>query len=324
METLDNNIFQAGMQLLQIPSISKALASQIQSNQVKLLANINFQNILAKISPQSLPRTTSFDLNSSSITIGPNLKHENVLAYMKALIPWRKGPFTLFGHYLDSEWNSNLKWQRIHHLSSDLFFKKNVLDIGCQNAYYLMKILGEGAERVVGIDRHFLGYLQTCFCRYLIDSDLPMYYLFSDLQSLAESFNEVFDTVMCLGVLTHQKEPVAFLNYLKQYVSKNSKLVLETMIHAQNYSEAIHIKSRYAGMINCYQLPSKDLLIRWLKEAGFKNTEWVNTTQTSTTEQRVSEYSSPVSLSNHLDPNNQEYTVEGYPRPQRAILVASL
>ena len=32
---------------------------------------------------------------------------------LQALQPWRKGPFDLAGIHIDSEWRSQLKWQRI-------------------------------------------------------------------------------------------------------------------------------------------------------------------------------------------------------------------
>ena len=47
----------------------------------------------------------------------------------KILIPWRKGPFNLFGLEIDSEWQSNIKYNLIrpHFNLKD----KVVADIGC-------------------------------------------------------------------------------------------------------------------------------------------------------------------------------------------------
>ncbi len=39
---------------------------------------------------------------------------------LQTFIPWRKGPFELFGIYIDSEWRSDWKWQRVAPHLSDL------------------------------------------------------------------------------------------------------------------------------------------------------------------------------------------------------------
>ena len=51
----------------------------------------------------------------------------------KKLIPWRKGPFKIFGLEIDSEWQSNIKYNLIrpHFNLKD----KVVADIGCNNGY---------------------------------------------------------------------------------------------------------------------------------------------------------------------------------------------
>ncbi|MBU2323874.1 MAG: DUF1698 domain-containing protein, partial [Gammaproteobacteria bacterium] len=59
---------------------------------------------------------------------------------LRGLIPWRKGPFNLFGVHIDTEWRSDWKWQRVApHL--DLAGKR-VLDVGCGNGYYMWRMLG--------------------------------------------------------------------------------------------------------------------------------------------------------------------------------------
>ncbi|MCK5843119.1 MAG: DUF1698 domain-containing protein, partial [Victivallales bacterium] len=68
---------------------------------------------------------------------------------LKKLHPWRKGPFNLFGVEIDAEWRSNLKWNRLSDGISPLKGKL-VLDLGCGNGYYGLRMIGEGAERVVG------------------------------------------------------------------------------------------------------------------------------------------------------------------------------
>ena len=39
--------------------------------------------------------------------------HAALMAALQALIPWRKGPFELFGIAVDTEWRSDWKWERV-------------------------------------------------------------------------------------------------------------------------------------------------------------------------------------------------------------------
>jgi tRNA (mo5U34)-methyltransferase len=48
----------------------------------------------------------------------------------------------------------------------------------------------------------------------------------------------------------------------------------------------------------------------------------VDVAATSLEEQRATEWMDSQSLADFLDPNNQTKTIEGYPAPLRAVLVA--
>ena len=47
---------------------------------------------------------------------------------LKEFIPWRKGPFDLFGIEIDSEWRCDMKWSRLEHLIAPLE-GRTVLDL---------------------------------------------------------------------------------------------------------------------------------------------------------------------------------------------------
>lgn len=316
--------FRNAMSLLNYKGFSKEYLEMLREKQDELLMNINFKNICQKIVYPNLPQSSEYDLSKKTIQLGPNVKCPAVLNYIEQMIPWRKGPFRLFGHKVESEWDSFQKWERILPYSEVLFKNKSVLDIGCQNAYYLMKVIGENAKEVVGVDKHFLGYLQACFCRILLNVNMPMYYIYSDLQTVANGLIRTFDTVMCLGVLTHQKNPKHFLELLKRFMHSKSFLVLETIVHTTFKQEIITIKDRYAGMRNCYLLPSIKTVKSWLAETGFKHIECIDVSTTISTEQRKTCHSSPISLEDHIDKNNNSLTIEGLPRPKRAIYLAKL
>ena len=73
---------------------------------------------------------------------------------LMGLSPWRKGPFDLFGVHVDTEWRSDWKWSRV---APHLELKgKRILDVGCGNGYYMWRMLGAGAEAVVGVDPNWL------------------------------------------------------------------------------------------------------------------------------------------------------------------------
>ncbi|WP_337230369.1 DUF1698 domain-containing protein, partial [Proteus terrae] len=53
--------------------------------------------------------------HTPTLSAGEQLGLSNVL---KNLMPWRKGPFSLYGVNIDTEWRSDWKWDRVlPHLS---------------------------------------------------------------------------------------------------------------------------------------------------------------------------------------------------------------
>ena len=77
-------------------------------------------------------------------------EYELIIQTAKKLIPWRKGPFKVFDLEIDSEWQSNIKYNLIRP-----FFNlkdKVVADIGCNNGYYMFRMLEDKPKRLVGFD----------------------------------------------------------------------------------------------------------------------------------------------------------------------------
>ena len=79
---------------------------------------------------------------------------------------------------------------------------------------------------------------------------------------------------------------------------------------------------RYAQMRNVWYLPSTAALTVWMQKVGFKHIRVVDVAPTSLQEQRATEWMDSQSLADFLDPNNPTKTIEGYPAPLRAVLVA--
>ena len=75
-------------------------------------------------------------------------------------------------------------------------------------------------------------------------------------------------------------------------------------------------------MKNVHAIPSQSLLVEWAEQAGFTNARIIDVTTTTTEEQRKTEWMKFESLSDFLDKEDNSRTVEGYPAPMRAILLA--
>lgn len=271
---------------------------------------------------QSLPalQAERRELREQLLLDGPcdEATRAQLLGALQGLIPWRKGPFDLFGVHIDTEWRSDWKWARVApHLD---LRNKRILDVGCGNGYYLWRMLGAGAGSVVGVDPNWLFLNQfLAVKRYL--PDLPAWHLPLALEELPGKL-EGFDTVFSMGVLYHRRSPIDHLLELKDCLRKGGELVLETLVVEGDAQQVLVPEDRYAMMRNVWFLPSVPALELWLRRAGFVDVQCVDVSVTSVEEQRATEWMRFQSLPDFLDPADHGRTVEGLPAPTRAVLVA--
>lgn len=67
---------------------------------------------------------------------------QRIIHHLKQLMPWRKGPYHLFGIHIDCEWRSDFKWDRVlPHLSP--LQGRTILDVGCGSGYHMWRMLGK-------------------------------------------------------------------------------------------------------------------------------------------------------------------------------------
>ena len=268
-----------------------------------------------------IPDTTTI-LDSPAVTadspaLDTALRNE-VRELLLQLRPWRKGPFNICGIDLDSEWRSDLKWNRIENEIAPLTGRR-VLDVGCGNAYYAFRMTGAGARSVVGIDPTLLFVFQFLALNHFLA--VP------SIQVLPLRLNELpptrglFDTTFSMGVLYHQREPLEHLAELRETLRPGGELVLETLIFPGGEALVHRPEHRYARMRNVWHLPTASALEKWLRQAGFCDVRLVDVTSTTAREQRSTEWMPFESLAAALDPDDAGRTIEGLPAPARALLI---
>ena len=245
---------------------------------------------------------------------------ESLLEALHKLIPWRKGPFMINDLSLESEWDGDMKWQRIKKHIKPLK-NKRVLDVGAGNGYFTLRMAMDGAKRALGIESFLLFNYQFKAIKSMIESPLNALLLPVRLEDMPKA--PLFDTVFSMGVLYHQKNHMAHLSQLREMMTPDSELVLETLVVEGPDDYILTPKGRYAQMRNVYSLPSIKTLESWLNDSNFNNIRVVDVSKTTTAEQRKTPWigENAASLEDFLDPLNDSLTIEGYPAPTRAIVV---
>ena len=239
--------------------------------------------------------------------------------HLKAFMPWRKGPWNLLGVEIQTEWHSDWKWQRIEPHISPLEGRQ-VLDIGTGNGYFLFRMLGAGASLALGIDPTRIFLYQFHAAQRLLPANGA--YLLPLRSEHLPAFG-CFDTVFCLGVLYHRRSPIDHIQELMSYLRPGGELVLETLVVPGDINTILVPPERYAKMANVWFLPSTEALENMLRKVGLENVRTVDVSQTTTAEQRATEWMTFHSLADFLDPNDPSRSIEGHPAPLRATLVAT-
>ncbi|MDQ7068056.1 MAG: tRNA 5-methoxyuridine(34)/uridine 5-oxyacetic acid(34) synthase CmoB [Sulfurimonas sp.] len=249
------------------------------------------------------------------VKISGAMDDEKLLRDAKALMPWRKGPFEIGSTFIDTEWRSNIKYNLLRpHFDLK---NKRVADIGCNNGYYMFRMLEDEPKSLVGFDPSPLYKTQFDFINHFVKSSIV--YELLGVEHI-EFYEEKFDTIFCLGVLYHRSDPVAMLKQLYKGLDTKGEVILDTFYIEGEEEMALCPESSYSKIPNIYFVPTIPALKNWCMRAGFSSFEVLETSVTQVDEQRKTEWIEGQSLEDFLDPNDSSKTVEGYSAPARVYV----
>ncbi len=282
---------------------------------------LKFSNIVEKIECNG---RCSADLTKKAVTLTcePEPGPEELKVLEKRLMqlgPWRKGPFDICGIYIDSEWQSWMKWDRIApHIGR--VEGRRILDIGSSNGYYMFRLAAGNPLMVLGLEPQPSFYFQYCAIRRFLD--FPNVFCLPITHDELPETAGYFDLVLCMGVLYHRKSPVSMLKKIFRSMRPGGKLVLENLIIESRQNLCLFPRDRYAKMRNVFFIPDFLAMESWLVRSGFTSIKCVDVKKTDLKEQRKTRWIQTESLEDFLDPDNPDRTVEGYPAPVRAVFTA--
>ena len=301
----------------------KSLLPLLENSYFDQIKHGDFPNWRKKLSAAPQITTSSISLGETVCIGSPSDCSEASLGELHQqlldFIPWRKGPFKLFGIDIDTEWQSNLKWRRLENKISDLEGRK-VLDVGCGNGYYGFRMLEAGAELVLGIDPHIAYMAQFWLLKHFAPA-LPIYVLPLSFEQLPTPLN-YFDTVFSMGVIYHRRSPIDHILELKNCLRAGGELVMESIYVDGEKGYCLTPDKKYARMSNVWFVPSIKTLEQWLSRCGFVDIQVIDESVTSLDEQRQTSWMPFESLADALDPDNTAVTIEGLPAPKRVVITA--
>jgi len=277
----------------------------------------NWINLLSKI--------PSLEDAESDLLSGVNIKgkcnssdEEEIENLLSELLPWRKGPFKINNIFVDSEWRSNLKWDRFLELDLDLK-DKTIMDVGSGNGYYAFRMLGQEAEAILCLEPNLIHFSQFQAINHFIKTN-KIRMLPERLEDL-EMKETHFDVVFSMGLLYHQRDPSKHLISLRDRMKEEGQLVIETVIASNEYGDYIEPKGPYASMPNVHFVHTDKGFVDLAEKEGLKVIDNSIEVQTTLNEQRQTKWMPFKSYESAVLETNQDITVENFPAPKRKFYV---
>jgi Methylase involved in ubiquinone/menaquinone biosynthesis len=270
-------------------------------------------------------RASSCDFSGDVVRIGATAdlspdQRLQVHQVLRGFMPWRKGPFSVFGIDIDAEWRSERKWNRILPELPDLT-NKTVADIGCNNGYYMFRMAHHHPALVLG----FEPYVQHYYTFNTLNGFAGQHHLKVELLGIEHLplFPECFDVIFCLGILYHRPAPLEALRDLHTALKPGGRLIIESQAIPGQDPVALFPRSTYAKVPGTWFVPTGACLHNWTARAGFRDIRLFCEHAMSSDEQRRTAWMDFESYENFIDKDNPTRTVEGYPAPRRVFLKAA-
>jgi len=244
---------------------------------------------------------------------------ENVYEVMRNFMPWRKGPFDLFGITIDAEWRSERKWNRLRAALPDLK-DKVVADIGSNNGYYLFRMAAHEPKLALGFEPH----LHHHFTFKTLNSLAGQGNLKSEMLGVEQIglFENCFDVIFMMGILYHRISPIEVLRETLKALHPGGTLIIESQAIPGDEPVALFPEKTYAKVPGTYFVPTGACLINWLTRTGFVDVELFCSHPMDSNEQRRTDWMDFESYDDFIDRTDSALTVEGYPAPIRVFIKA--
>lgn len=262
------------------------------------------------------------DCGGDIVTIGRDdevdaRQKEEIRSSLKQFMPWRKGPFSIFGIDVDAEWRSERKWRRLAPELPDLA-GMTIADIGCNNGYYMFRMAHHKPRLVLGFEPS----VQHYYCFNALKEMAATDNLASDLLGVEHLplFPECFDLIFLMGIIYHRPSPIDTLRDIFTALKPGGTLILESQAIPGEEPYALFPDATYAKVPGTYFVPTGSCLKNWLRKAGFADITLFCSHPMTSDEQRRTEWMTFESYSDFLDPADSRLTVEGYPAPWRAFV----
>ena len=267
-------------------------------------------------------RATHLDLAGDTIQSGAadelnDTDQQTVYETMRVFMPWRKGPWSVFGIDIDAEWQSFRKWDRLLPELPDLA-GKTVADIGSNNGYYMFRMADHNPKLVLG----FEPYLQHYFAFQTLNHLAGLKNLHTELLGVEHLglYENSFDVIFLMGILYHRISPIESLRELKKAMRPGGTLIVESQAIPGQEPVALFPEKTYAKAPGTYFVPTANCLANWLSRAGFQDVKIFCSHPMSNDEQRKTEWMTFESYRDFIDPTDPNKTIEGYPAPLRVFL----
>lgn len=270
-------------------------------------------------------RATWCDFTQDVVHIGKpaditSSDRERLRTTLRRLMPWRKGPFSIFGIDIDAEWRSDRKWNRLLPELPDLS-GKIVADIGSNNGYYMFRMVPHQPTMVLG----FEPYVHHYFTFNLLNSFAGLPNLQSTLLGIEHLslFPESFDVIFCMGILYHRPSPIGALQELLSALKPGGTLIVESQAIPGGEPVALFPEHTYAKVPGTWFVPTAICLQHWIQRAGFRDVRCFCEHAMSSDEQRRTPWMDFESYQDFIDKDNPGLTIEGYPAPRRVFFKAN-